>query len=195
MFIFHCLFTAYITSLVKIRNLNRFTVFYVYVGSASAVIPNYLLHFSLIICNVSSIMLEMDRILRPGGHVYIRDSLSIMDELLEIAKAIGWQATLCETRLRVHMQVIESWFVTSSYHAVDAIRLQTHVLGFWIDPCSCNGEFNKFMDSGGNQCYWFLTSYHKSWLGIVYHLTYAIFNLIIYYKVYGWAYIILFINV
>lgn len=68
-----------------------------YVGSASAAIPNYLLHFSLIRCNVSSIMLEMDRILRPGGHVYIRDSLSIMDELLEIAKAIGWQATLRDT--------------------------------------------------------------------------------------------------
>lgn len=58
-----------------------------YVGSASAAIPNYLLHFSLIRCNVSSIILEMDWILRPGGHVYIRDSLSIMDELLEIAKA------------------------------------------------------------------------------------------------------------
>jgi len=88
---------AYITSFVKIRNLYRFTVFYVYVGSASALIPNYVLHFSLIRCNVSSIMLEMDRILRPGGHVYIRDSLSIMDELLEIAKAIGWQATLRDT--------------------------------------------------------------------------------------------------
>ncbi|KAJ1422256.1 S-adenosyl-L-methionine-dependent methyltransferase [Sesbania bispinosa] len=48
-------------------------------------------------CNVSSIMLEMDRILRPGGRVYIRDSLPIMDELQEIAKAIGWHVTLRDT--------------------------------------------------------------------------------------------------
>lgn len=42
-------------------------------------------------------MLEMDRILRPGGRVYIRDSLAIMDELQEIGKAIGWHVTLRET--------------------------------------------------------------------------------------------------
>ncbi|XP_061368929.1 probable methyltransferase PMT11 [Gastrolobium bilobum] len=48
-------------------------------------------------CNVSSIMLEMDRILRPGGRVYIRDSVPIMDELQDIAKAIGWHVTLRDT--------------------------------------------------------------------------------------------------
>ncbi|XP_059456120.1 probable methyltransferase PMT11 isoform X2 [Corylus avellana] len=48
-------------------------------------------------CNLSSIMLEMDRILRPGGRVYIRDALSIMDELQEIGKAIGWQITVRDT--------------------------------------------------------------------------------------------------
>ncbi|PWA60963.1 protein kinase-like domain-containing protein [Artemisia annua] len=42
-------------------------------------------------CNITSIMLEMDRILRPGGRVYIRDSISVMDELEEIGKAIGWR--------------------------------------------------------------------------------------------------------
>lgn len=42
-------------------------------------------------------MLEMDRILRPGGRAYIRDTLSIMDELQEIAKAIGWHVTLRDT--------------------------------------------------------------------------------------------------
>lgn len=69
----------------------------VYVGSASGVIPYYVLHFSIIRCNVSSIMLEMDRILRPGGRVYIRDYLAIMDELVEIAKAMGWQTMVRET--------------------------------------------------------------------------------------------------
>ncbi|KAF9598244.1 hypothetical protein IFM89_026075 [Coptis chinensis] len=48
-------------------------------------------------CKISSIMLEMDRILRPGGHAYIRDSLYIMDELQEIATAMGWQTRLRDT--------------------------------------------------------------------------------------------------
>ncbi|XP_021757266.1 probable methyltransferase PMT11 [Chenopodium quinoa] len=48
-------------------------------------------------CNVSSIMLEMDRILRPGGHVYIRDTISVVQELQEIAKAMGWRAAIHDT--------------------------------------------------------------------------------------------------
>ncbi|KAF7829791.1 putative methyltransferase PMT10 [Senna tora] len=41
-------------------------------------------------CNISRIMLEMDRMLRPGGRVYIRDSLHVISELEEIASAMGW---------------------------------------------------------------------------------------------------------
>ncbi|KAG8380744.1 hypothetical protein BUALT_Bualt06G0047900 [Buddleja alternifolia] len=48
-------------------------------------------------CNISTIMLEMDRILRPGGRVYIRDSVSIMDELGEVGSAVGWHVALRET--------------------------------------------------------------------------------------------------
>ncbi|WOH12407.1 hypothetical protein DCAR_0831910 [Daucus carota subsp. sativus] len=48
-------------------------------------------------CNVSTIMLEMDRILRPGGHVYIRDTLSVMDELQAVGNAIGWHVSMRET--------------------------------------------------------------------------------------------------
>ncbi|KAF2291317.1 hypothetical protein GH714_022823 [Hevea brasiliensis] len=48
-------------------------------------------------CNISTIMLEMDRILRPGGIVYVRDSVSVMDELQEIAKAMGWVPFLRDT--------------------------------------------------------------------------------------------------
>ncbi|CAK8538186.1 unnamed protein product [Lathyrus sativus] len=58
---------------------------------------SYLLSVEKKRCNVSSILLEMDRILRPGGQVYIRDALSIMNELVEIAKAIGWEVTLRDT--------------------------------------------------------------------------------------------------
>ncbi|CAK9134822.1 unnamed protein product [Ilex paraguariensis] len=48
-------------------------------------------------CNISSIMLEMDRILRPGGRVYIRDSIAVMDELQEIGKVMGWHVSLRDT--------------------------------------------------------------------------------------------------
>ena len=42
-------------------------------------------------------MLEMDQILRPSGHVYIRDSLAVMDELQELGKAMGWHLALRDT--------------------------------------------------------------------------------------------------
>ncbi|KAK8549048.1 hypothetical protein V6N12_061947 [Hibiscus sabdariffa] len=48
-------------------------------------------------CNMSTIMLEMDRMLRPGGRVYIRDSIYVMGELKEIATAMGWAAVVHET--------------------------------------------------------------------------------------------------
>ncbi|KAJ0705111.1 putative S-adenosyl-L-methionine-dependent methyltransferase [Helianthus annuus] len=48
-------------------------------------------------CNITSIMLEMDRILRPGGRVYIRDSVSVMGELQEIGRAIGWRVAIRDT--------------------------------------------------------------------------------------------------
>ncbi|XP_059631733.1 probable methyltransferase PMT10 [Cornus florida] len=41
-------------------------------------------------CNISTIILEMDRILRPGGRAYIRDTVSVCDEVHEIANAVGW---------------------------------------------------------------------------------------------------------
>ncbi|KAL8141256.1 hypothetical protein V2J09_007277 [Rumex salicifolius] len=48
-------------------------------------------------CDVSAIMLEMDRILRPDGRVYIRDSITIMTELHEIAVAMGWSCIIQDT--------------------------------------------------------------------------------------------------
>ncbi|CAL9134909.1 hypothetical protein MUK42_05820 [Musa troglodytarum] len=48
-------------------------------------------------CNISSILLEMDRMLRPGGHVYIRDSKYIMEEILDITLAMGWRSDLRDT--------------------------------------------------------------------------------------------------
>ncbi|KAG5111888.1 hypothetical protein AAZX31_13G022000 [Glycine max] len=45
-------------------------------------------------CNISTIMLEMDRMLRPGGRVYIRDTTLVIGELQEIATALGWSTTI-----------------------------------------------------------------------------------------------------
>ena len=46
---------------------------------------------------MTTIMLEMDRILRPGGRVYIRDTINVMSELQEIGNAMRWHTTLRET--------------------------------------------------------------------------------------------------
>ncbi|XP_020087646.1 probable methyltransferase PMT11 [Ananas comosus] len=48
-------------------------------------------------CNISVILLEMDRILRPGGIVYIRDSKFIMDDIQAVTKAMGWRNDLRDT--------------------------------------------------------------------------------------------------
>ncbi|XP_072961546.1 probable methyltransferase PMT11 [Typha angustifolia] len=48
-------------------------------------------------CNITGILLEMDRILRPGGLAYIRDSKFIMDEIQDITRAIGWRIDLRDT--------------------------------------------------------------------------------------------------
>lgn len=42
-------------------------------------------------------MLEMNRMLRPGGRVYIRDSVTLMGELQEIANAMGWVPAMHDT--------------------------------------------------------------------------------------------------
>ncbi|ONK67714.1 uncharacterized protein A4U43_C05F2960 [Asparagus officinalis] len=48
-------------------------------------------------CNISSILLEMDRMLRPGGRAYIRDNRFIVDEIREITTAMGWRCDLRDT--------------------------------------------------------------------------------------------------
>lgn len=48
-------------------------------------------------CNISTIMLEMDRILRPDGIIYIRDSITVFDELQELAAAMSWACFLHDT--------------------------------------------------------------------------------------------------
>jgi len=46
---------------------------------------------------MTTMMLEMDRILRPGGRVYIRDTINVTSELQEIGNAMRWHTSLRET--------------------------------------------------------------------------------------------------
>ncbi|XP_051120143.1 probable methyltransferase PMT11 [Andrographis paniculata] len=48
-------------------------------------------------CNITIIMLEMDRILRPSGRVYIRDTVNLMVKIEEIGRAMGWDTMVLET--------------------------------------------------------------------------------------------------
>ena len=118
-----------------------------------AAIIYYMLLFQSIRCNVSSIMLEMDRILRPGGRVYIRDSLAVMDELVEIGKAIGWHMTLRDTSEGPHAsyrvlvgdkRTPRGWFN----------EITTKLSFLFLIPC--NGEINRigsyFVDNYRTEC-------------------------------------------
>ncbi|CAN1730484.1 Probable methyltransferase PMT10, partial [Linum perenne] len=48
-------------------------------------------------CSFSTILMEMDRMLRPGGTVYIRDSLAVTGEIHEIGTAMGWVVMVHDT--------------------------------------------------------------------------------------------------
>ncbi|XP_031487458.1 probable methyltransferase PMT11 [Nymphaea colorata] len=48
-------------------------------------------------CDITRIMLEMDRILRPGGYAYIRDSRQVLDQVHQIALAMGWRVSVYDT--------------------------------------------------------------------------------------------------
>ncbi|RYR41400.1 hypothetical protein Ahy_A08g037793 isoform B [Arachis hypogaea] len=94
---FPCLKFKSITDRVAPR--NRFGLFYKRCEPFDTYPRTYdLLHASGLFsieknrkkCNMSTIMLEMDRMLRPGGHVYIRDTVHVINELDEIATAMGW---------------------------------------------------------------------------------------------------------
>lgn len=58
--------------------------------------PNPFSHFYLfgLRCNITSLLLEMDRILRPGGYAYIYDSSSVIEKVQGIARAMGWKTSL-----------------------------------------------------------------------------------------------------
>lgn len=45
-------------------------------------------------CALEVVMAEMDRILRPGGKLIVRDETSILSEVLDLLKSLHWEILL-----------------------------------------------------------------------------------------------------
>ncbi|RVX15797.1 putative methyltransferase PMT10 [Vitis vinifera] len=80
-------------------------------------------------CNISNIMLEMDRMLRPGGRVYIRDTVSVVNELHAIAVAMGWASAVHDTSEGPHA----SWRLLRTATPCQVL----HIGGDVNEICSC----------------------------------------------------------
>ena len=48
-------------------------------------------------CDMTRIVLEMDRILRPGGTALIRDFTDVVQDIETIAKSARWKTRIMET--------------------------------------------------------------------------------------------------
>ncbi|CAK8570537.1 unnamed protein product [Lathyrus sativus] len=44
-------------------------------------------------CKLIPAIAEVDKILRPGGHLVVRDELSVVDEVENLVKSLNWEIT------------------------------------------------------------------------------------------------------
>lgn len=93
-----------VSSLLKKRGMNFALTFpFIFFVDANLILYSVYTNLSPNVicvrqrCDFSTIMLEMDRMLRPDGRVYIRDTISVIGEVNEIASALGWVPSLRET--------------------------------------------------------------------------------------------------
>lgn len=70
---------------------QRLIFFFLYGGTWSIINPRFCS------CNATRVVLEMDRILRPGGSALIRDSMDVIQEIEAIANAVRWRTQILET--------------------------------------------------------------------------------------------------
>lgn len=56
------------------------------------VLPTYIfMHLILFVrCNLLSVIAEVDRLLRPGGNLIVRDKEDVVNEIEEMAKSLNW---------------------------------------------------------------------------------------------------------
>ncbi|MCL7032187.1 hypothetical protein MKW94_022670 [Papaver nudicaule] len=84
-----------------------------------------LLHFDSLFtaesqrCDMKYVLLEMDRIVRPGGYVIIRESSYFMDAISTIAKAMKWSCREEDTEYAVESEKVlicqkKLWYSSSS---------------------------------------------------------------------------------
>lgn len=45
-------------------------------------------------CNILDVFIEMDRILRPGGKIIVRDTARALSKIIRVARAVGWVVNL-----------------------------------------------------------------------------------------------------
>lgn len=68
------------------------------------------------------LMAEIDRILRPGGTVVVRDSPEVIDKVARLARAVKWTATIHEKepeshgREKILVAIKNFWKLSSASH-------------------------------------------------------------------------------
>lgn len=73
-------------------------------------------------CNLVDLMAEIDRILRPGGTVVVRDSPEVIDKVARLARAVKWTATIHEKepeshgREKILVAIKNFWKLSSASH-------------------------------------------------------------------------------
>ncbi|KAL0896336.1 hypothetical protein Bca101_080297 [Brassica carinata] len=70
-------------------------------------------------CEPEDILLEMDRILRPGGGVIIRDDVDVLIKVKELTKGLQWEGRIADheksphERVKIYYAVKQYWTVTA----------------------------------------------------------------------------------
>ncbi|GAV88083.1 Methyltransf_29 domain-containing protein [Cephalotus follicularis] len=66
-----------------------------------------LLHSSFLLrnltqrCNVSNVLVEMDRILRPGGYFLVQDTMDFISQLIPFLHSLGWSTNLYQDQFLI----------------------------------------------------------------------------------------------
>lgn len=72
-------------------------------------------------CKPEEILLEMDRILRPGGGVIIRDDVDVLIKVKELTKGLEWEGRIADhekgphEREKIYYAVKQYWTVPAPY--------------------------------------------------------------------------------
>ena len=51
-------------------------------------------HFIQFRCEITDVAIEMDRILRPGGFLLVKDTMAVTNKLTPILRSLHWSITL-----------------------------------------------------------------------------------------------------